>query len=462
MKTATIIGGGLAGLSLATELAQRGMAVEILEKDAILGGRASNVYDKTMHDPVPIGPHIYLTGYSNFRKFLKKVGAKEAIAWEKKLFLEMVYNGEHKQFRMVDLPTSLRGLARIFNYRWLTTADILSNIRIATHIMLARERTLEKLDEISAYDYLLKFGVTKASINKMWRFFVLSMLNVPLEICSAAEFALLVKFWSTLKGRRIGFAKVGLGDIYTDKSEAFVKKHRGKISMNTTVESIVFGKDKISHLIVSEKNEKRKIVSDYYISTLTPVDLRSILPQKIVFSDFFRGLNAFEPVPYISVNLWFDRKISDKKFWALLNDEETPRYMNTDFYDQSNIYQTRKKHSFITSNVIYSQAYEKMSDKAIVSKTLEELREAFPKMTAKLTHYKIHRIPYAIYAPLPGMRQNKLSHRTPFSNLFLAGDWTVKDKTQCMEAAVRSGYRCAEQMIFDVSGKNEIICIDEH
>jgi len=159
-------------------------------------------------------------------------------------------------------------------------------------------------------------------------------------------------------------------------------------------------------------------------------------------TDFFRSLNAFEGVPYISVNLWFDKKISRKKFWALLNDSITPEYMNLDFYDQSNIYETRKDTSYITSNIIYSKAYDSLTDREIVDATMSEIKVVFPNTDAQITHSHVHRVPYVIYAPYPGMRKNKLSNKTPIPNLYLSGDWTSKIMTQCMESAVESGYRC--------------------
>lgn len=182
------------------------------------------------------------------------------------------------------------------------------------------------------------------------------------------------------------------------------------------------------------------------MSTATPVDLRTLLPLGLRFTEYFRHLNAYEGVPYFSVNLWFDRKITDKKFWALLPTTDNPPVMNTDFYDQSNIYTTKKNYSFITSNIIYSKPYATLTDAEIVTKTLEELKEAFPDMKAKLVQSKVNRIPYVIHIPYPGMRKHKLSHTTPMDNFFLSGDWTIK-KTQCMETAVISGYTCAEEIL---------------
>ncbi len=443
-KSVAIIGGGLAGLSLGVELADAGFAVTILEKNAYLGGRASNIIDSKTRDPVPIGPHIFIKGYRYFHEFLKKIDAHESIVWERKLFLELIYNGRHFQFRMSDLPTSLFSLHRLLRYPFANTKDKLSNVRFALRTLLASREKLEELDGITARDYLLSCGVSKKSIDAMWRFFVLSMLNVPIELCSAAELCLLVKDWAGVKDRHIGFAKTGLGDMYTKNAGDYIAARGGTIEKNTTVNRIIFSSKSIDHLEVECNGSRSKLTSDLYVSALNPLQLKNLLPAQSLSMDFFGNLKAFKGVSYISVNIWFDRKITRKKFWALLDDSEMRGYLNMDFYDLSNIYETRKGSSYIASNIIYSELFENLSDREIVQKTLEELHEIFPRMDANVIHSHVHRIPYVIYAPYPGMRRHKLPHKTPIPNFYLCGDWTNKHIPQCMEAAAQSGFECAQ------------------
>lgn len=444
-RSITVIGGGLAGLSLGVALADAGFRVNILEKNAYLGGRASNTIDQKTKDPVPIGPHIFVKGYEHFHSFLKKIGAGEAIVWERKFFLELIYNGKHFQFRMSDLPTSLLTIHRILRYPFVNTKDKLSNLRFALRTLLARREKLEKLDDLSAHDYLLSCGVSKNSIDRMWRFFVLSMLNVPIELCSAAELCFLIRYWSGLKNKHIGFAKVGLGDIYAKKASDYITSRGGTINRNTTVTKIAFDGNSVDHLVIESGDGSRvKLKSDIYVSALNPVQLKALLPGNILSSDFFKPLDAFEGVPYISVNIWFDKKLTHKKFWAVLDDATPRHYLNTDFYDLSNIYATRRGSSYVASNIIYSKEFDGLNDGEIVHKTLEELREMFPRAETKMVHSHVHRVPYVIYAPRPGMRKYKLPYQTPISNLYLCGDWTNKHMTQCMEAAVQSGFECAK------------------
>ena len=151
MKKAVVLGAGLAGLTIATELADKGYEVLVLEKNKYLGGRASNITDPKTEDPVPIGPHIFIRGYNNFKRFLHKIGAHQSIVWERNLFLELVYNQEHYQFRMADIPTSLLSLPKMLKYPFLKIGDKFSNLRIGLGLYFSSKEGFESIDDISAY-----------------------------------------------------------------------------------------------------------------------------------------------------------------------------------------------------------------------------------------------------------------------------------------------------------------------
>ena len=455
-KKVIIIGAGLAGFSLATELIDRGFDIEILERNRYLGGRASDLVDHKMHDAVPIGPHVFASWYNNFFRFLQKIHAERLIEWEKKTFIEMINDGQHYKFLLHRLPAPLFVLPWIGMHPLLSLRDKISNRGLLARVYFSSEKTLEKLDDVSAYEYLVRQKVTSRCIDIFWRFIVLSLLNVPLEKCSAAEFTLLVKRWSRLKRRKFGFPKVGLGDIYADEAEEYIVKRGGRVCRNCAVTEIVVHDGKILHLVAKENGRVVTLKADIVVSTLNPIDLRTVLPIQMQESDFCKILSGFDPVPYISVNLWFDKKISHKKFWAMLNGNGR-EYLNTDFYDLSNIYEKHAGGSFIASNIINQPECAFESDEEIVEHTLGEIKEVFPQMDAKLIHSHVHRIPYVIYAPSPGSRANKMAVHSPLPNLFLAGDWTINEIPQCMEAAVRSGYKCAEE-ILKMYGIREHIC----
>jgi Flavin containing amine oxidoreductase len=75
-------GGGLAGLSCAVALSERGLAVTVLESSERPGGRASSWTDAETGDTVDIGPHIFHSEYHNMLGSLERLGTSRLITWQ--------------------------------------------------------------------------------------------------------------------------------------------------------------------------------------------------------------------------------------------------------------------------------------------------------------------------------------------------------------------------------------------
>ena len=67
VKKYYILGGGITGLVLAYELLKKGQNVEILEKEAEVGGLAKTFYWKNRE--VDLGPHIYHTPDKDIQQY---------------------------------------------------------------------------------------------------------------------------------------------------------------------------------------------------------------------------------------------------------------------------------------------------------------------------------------------------------------------------------------------------------
>ena len=68
-----IVGGGLAGLSAAAALANRGLKITLLESRPRLGGRASSFTDPATGEPVDNCQHVSMACCTNLADFCRRV-----------------------------------------------------------------------------------------------------------------------------------------------------------------------------------------------------------------------------------------------------------------------------------------------------------------------------------------------------------------------------------------------------
>ncbi|MBE7210889.1 MAG: FAD-dependent oxidoreductase, partial [Gluconacetobacter diazotrophicus] len=71
-----VVGGGLAGLSAALELGERGRAVTLYEGGPACGGRARSYDDKALGCRLDNGNHLLLSANETVFRFLDRIGSR--------------------------------------------------------------------------------------------------------------------------------------------------------------------------------------------------------------------------------------------------------------------------------------------------------------------------------------------------------------------------------------------------
>lgn len=439
-----IIGGGLAGLTCAVALSERGVRVVVLERDRTLGGRARSWTDETTSDPVHIGPHVLLSAYPNMRALLRDLGTEGRVRWMDDGFIHLV-EGTNSYAVKSDrrLPPPLHFAPSFKDAPGLSRLDILSSGRAAWAALRITDDELRALDDETALVWLRRMGVTDRAIFRSWSFIVMSILNVPIELCSAAA---LIRFFREMAGRNdvhIGVPTCGLGDLFAPQAQAWVTARGGVVATGVAVESVRCEGRKA---VGVQLEDGRTLDARWVISTVPPSNLTPLLPRSWRPEPLFSDLSYFVPCPYVSICLWFDAKLTDRAFWARL---PAPGDLNCDFYDLSNLppgWGTER--SIIASNIIWSHRAASLSDEDIIAQTRRELAEFLPAAaTTPIRHAVVTRIPMAIHCPFPGVERRRPSPTTPFEGFLLAGDWVRTGVPASMEGACRSGHLAAEAVL---------------
>jgi uncharacterized protein with NAD-binding domain and iron-sulfur cluster len=89
-----------------------------------------------------------------------------------------------------------------------------------------------------------------------------------------------------------------------------------------------------------------------------------------------------------------------------------------------------------------------MEKEWLIAAAMDDLRRAFPTASsATVIHALVIKEKRATFSPQPKVVSLRPSTRTPYDNLFLAGDWTDTGLPATIEGAVRSGRAAAEAVV---------------
>jgi 15-cis-phytoene desaturase len=439
-----IVGGGIAGLSAAVALSEAGLRVVVVERDHVLGGRARTVVHPESGDPLPIGPHVFLEDYANMRALLERLGTGDRIVWQQHPHLA-VTKGRHSFDGRLDLaPPPLHFLPVLGRLPELSARDLLGNLPALLLALQIDERDVARLDDFDAARVLRWLGVSERSRLNLWSFISRTILNVPLERCSAGALFRFCRFLLSRRTPRFGFPDRGLGDVFAPAAKRFIERAGGEVRTRTSVQQILIESRSVQGVRLSDGS----VLCARVVIASTPADaLLRVLPEcALSLHPPLAELSRFSPVPYISVFLWFDRKLTQRRFWAR---SFRAADFGSDFYDLSNIYRGyAAQPSLLATNIIDSERVQALSDANIIERIRVEVAELLPEARAEhITRSAVHRIPMAIHAPSPGAERGRLDATSPIDGLILAGDWTRTGLPSCMEGAALSGGRAAESVL---------------
>jgi zeta-carotene desaturase len=431
-----IVGGGLAGLSAASALAEAGYHVELFERRPYLGGRASSYELPGTGEVVDNCQHVLLGCCTNLIDFYRRLGVEDQIRWYDEITF-LLPGGRSSALKPGALPSPLHTAPAFVTFSLLSLADKLAIARA----MLALVPALPKDEGENFLSWLLRHGQSRQAIDRFWAPVLISALNDELDRISVPYAAMVFRdsFLKSAAGGRMGVPAVPLSQLYGTAAE-YVQARGGKVHFRASVDAITAEGGGVHLRIGSEE-----IHADYAILA-TPFNVTAKLLPGMPELEGLRGqLSKLESSPITGIHLWFDREITPLEHAVLL--ERTIQWM----FHKSKILSTRKESSQNGSYVeLVVSASKTLVDKPraeIIELAVRELSEFFPAVReAKLLKATVIKEIHATFSPAPYSDAFRPAHKTPLPGVFLAGDWTATGWPSTMEGAVRSGYGAAEAL----------------
>jgi zeta-carotene desaturase len=422
-----VVGGGFAGLSAATALAERGARVLVLEARPSLGGRASSFTDPATGEAVDNGQHIVAGAYRETFEFLGRVGAAHGVRLQAGLELEIVDPaGGRSRFRCPPLPSPFHLLAGLLRWPALGWRDRLAALRMGLRSAPAPHETVRQ--------WLQALGQTPRLIALLWEPLAVAALNQPIDAAAASSFAIVVdRILERRAASSLGLAVTPLTDLYAVPARTFIEARGGSVR---TGRAAVIGAWPAASLSV--RSGDHEIWPRAVVCAVPWHGLRAAFwPEPPPLSAVFAAADNTPASPIVTVNLWLDRDVTRAAFIGLPG--RTMQWV----FDKRELFGEGASHLSLVSSG--AEAVVARSNDELVALALEELRSACPEAHAAVVRRAVVvRERKATFSVAPGA-PSRPGVRTAIPGLFLAGDWIGNDLPATIEGAVISGHSAARE-----------------
>src|SRR6516225_3252628 len=161
MPTVAVIGGGLAGISAASVLADAGYHVSLFERRPYLGGRASSYELPGTGEIVDNCQHVLLGCCTNLIEFYRRLGVEQQIRWYDEIMF-ILPGGRSSTLKPGALPPPFHAAPSFLGSPVLNLRDKLAIARA----MMALVPRLPSDEGEHFLWWLLRHGQTQKAINR--------------------------------------------------------------------------------------------------------------------------------------------------------------------------------------------------------------------------------------------------------------------------------------------------------
>ena len=441
MDNVLIIGGGLAGLSAGVALAGAGRRVRLVEQAPHLGGRARSFLHAPTRDVVDNGQHILMACYHSTWRFLREIGSLDRIAIQPRLKIHFVEPpGRVTVLNCPALPAPwhvMGGVLRSNAFSWSEKREI---ARLGRAVRNGPND--EELGTLRVEEWLSKLGQSERVKRHFWDLLSIAALNEDPRRASAAVFARVLRLalFTSASDSCLALPRAGLSDCYTGAAKSYIESRGGSVEFGRRVANLELrdGDCRGARFVDGGSAE-----ADMVISAVPWHEFVRIIPAALLRSEpYFTNILSLQPAPIISINLWFDRAITDLEFAGLRG--TTIQWI----FNRSKVTGS-PGHAY---SLVLSGAHKHIqtSKDRLLEIALHDLEQLFPATRdARLLHSLIIKERFATFSPGVGIDAVRPAAKSPIRGLYLAGDWTATGLPATIEGAVASGYVAAEHVIRD-------------
>lgn len=439
-KRVVVVGGGLAGLTAALDLAEAGWPVTVFESRGKLGGRASSFDDEASVDAIDLCQHVAMGACTHTIELCRRLGADDFFRREKVIhFLDE--SGTRSDFSGNRwLPAPLHLATAFARLKFLTASEqraaaagVWALLRLPV-----REQLQPPISDMSMAQWLTSIGQPPRVIERFWSLVLTSALGETLDRAAlhAGRKVFVEGFASHADAYHVLVPARSFDALYEQHFVPALEQRGATIVRKSAVRELVIEKNRVAGVKTAAGFEPARVLI-VAVPWFKAADLLRPIP---VASDLAARIDRLQSSAITSVHLWFDQAPFDFDQVALVG------RLSQWFFTRPVAMKTQSPATSFHVQAVISASREILGRDRdeLVAQVEREIREASPRgHSLRLQGSRVVHQPDAVYSPTVEAWRNLPSASTPIRGLFLAGDWTATGWPATMEGAIRSGHTAA-------------------
>lgn len=458
--TVAVVGAGIAGLSAATALAERGVAVHLFERESYLGGRVGG-WSESLPDGSAVsmnrGFHAFFRQYYNLRNLLRRIDADLSMFSPLDDYPLVDADGRRDTFRGLPRTPPFNAMAfalrsPTFRLRDLVRIDAKAAAPLAA---VSVPETYWQLDDTDAESFLRDINFPVAARHLAFEVFSRSFFTRP-EALSAAELATMfhIYFLGSSEGLVFDVAAENFDVALWQPLARYLRSHDAHIQLGTAVRSVTATGD--GSFTVTDASGATLTTDGVVLATEVRALQHLVAGSPGLGDSDWRGQigDLGSAAPFVVRRLWLDRPVNDDRP-AFLGTGGLPPLDNISVlnrYEQEATSWAQRT----GGSVVELHAYSVTEDTPALRAELDaRLHELYPETAAAGVVHESTLCRSDCPRLGPGDFANRPTVATTLEGLVLAGDGIRIDlPVALMERAATTGLAAANTLLerFGVRG----------